>query len=162
MTRMLPLLLALGCTNTFDHSVTVDIDAPPEVVWQVLTEFDAYEDWNPWIIEAEGGAEVGDEVVVTSRLNNETRVVDHEVIEVAEPVWFCWKDLGWFTAFAEGERCRSLTPTFDGGTTLQVDLVVTGSMIDLVELQYGDAMRAGMDAEAEALADRAESLYTAN
>jgi hypothetical protein len=30
-------------------SVTTHIQSPPEVVWQILTGFGAYPDWNPFI-----------------------------------------------------------------------------------------------------------------
>jgi hypothetical protein len=41
----------------------VDIDAPPERVWAVLTDLAAYAEWNPFVTRAEG------EWVVGSRLS---------------------------------------------------------------------------------------------
>jgi hypothetical protein len=41
----------------------IEIDAPPERVWQVLIDFGAYPQWNPFIRSIEGEAKVG------SRLN---------------------------------------------------------------------------------------------
>ena len=35
---------------------TIDIDAPPAVVWAVLTDFPAYREWNPFIVRVEGEA----------------------------------------------------------------------------------------------------------
>ncbi|WP_158057631.1 SRPBCC domain-containing protein [Halorussus halophilus] len=32
----------------------IDIDAPPRVVWQTLTDLRSYSEWNPHIVEAEG------------------------------------------------------------------------------------------------------------
>ncbi len=43
---------------------TIDIDARPEQVWQVLTDFSAYPEWNPFIVRADGPAEVGGRLTV--------------------------------------------------------------------------------------------------
>lgn len=32
----------------------IDIDAPPDRVWQVLTNFADYPNWNPFIIKVQG------------------------------------------------------------------------------------------------------------
>ena len=32
----------------------IDIDATPEVVWQVLTDLDRWADWNPFITSSVG------------------------------------------------------------------------------------------------------------
>ena len=41
----------------------LDIDAPPEVVWEVLTDLAAYGEWNPFITSSVGTAEVGEKLV---------------------------------------------------------------------------------------------------
>lgn len=42
-----------------DIDTFVHIDAPIFVVWDVIVDFDCYRDWNPFIIDASGKAEVG-------------------------------------------------------------------------------------------------------
>ncbi|QCJ48033.1 SRPBCC domain-containing protein [Haloprofundus sp. MHR1] len=41
-----------------DITTAVDIDAPPETVWRVLTDFESYPDWNPYTVVS-GRAEEG-------------------------------------------------------------------------------------------------------
>jgi len=42
----------------------IEIEAPPEVVWRVLTDFAAYGDWNPFIRGIEGEARPGGKLTV--------------------------------------------------------------------------------------------------
>ncbi|MBF5046049.1 SRPBCC domain-containing protein [Aggregicoccus sp. 17bor-14] len=49
------------------HSETF-IDAPPERVWQVLTDFAAYPEWNPLLVEARGEPRAGARVKVRAAL----------------------------------------------------------------------------------------------
>lgn len=45
----------------------LEIQASPERVWEVLTDFDAYQEWNPFMVEAEGRAVVGQRLRVRMR-----------------------------------------------------------------------------------------------
>ena len=45
-------------------SSEIEINASPERVWQVLTDFSALPDWNPFIRTAEGNLNVGDRLKV--------------------------------------------------------------------------------------------------
>ena len=40
-------------------SSEIEINAPPERVWQILTDFSALPDWNPYIRSAQGDLNVG-------------------------------------------------------------------------------------------------------
>ena len=44
----------------------IDIDAPPDIVWAVLTDLERYPDWNPFVVSAEGRTVVGERL--TNRL----------------------------------------------------------------------------------------------
>lgn len=146
----------VGWAGTWQVVEERHIEAPPEVVWQVLVDFDAYGDWNPWLVQAHGEAVVGAGVDAMVQLRT-LRKARHEVIEVVPHTRFCWQDVGWFVALARGHRCRELTPVA-GGTHLRSMLQVDGSATGMVVKRFGDAMAAGLAAEATAWKARAEAL----
>lgn len=45
-------------------STQVDIEASPAEVWRVLTDFDRYAEWNPFMREASGQARVGETLTI--------------------------------------------------------------------------------------------------
>jgi hypothetical protein len=47
------------------RSVTVEIDAPASVVWEVLTDLPRYGDWNPFCVACESTLEMGAPVRMT-------------------------------------------------------------------------------------------------
>lgn len=155
MIWLLSTALAGGFTPRVEE---VEIDAPPEVVWQVLTDLLAYPEWNPWLVEAEGTMAVGRNVRAEVVLGDDQRSANHRVFEVSEPTRLCWHDLGWFTMVAKGQRCRDLTPTPSGGTLYRVELVVNGAASGTVEKKFGASLSEGLAAETAALKRRAEKL----
>lgn len=47
----------------------IDIDAPPSVVWGVLTDFSRFHEWNPMVVSAEGPATEGSTATLHYRSN---------------------------------------------------------------------------------------------
>ena len=45
----------------------VEIPASPATVWQVLTEIDRYDEWNPFMTRLSGRLAVGERLTVTIR-----------------------------------------------------------------------------------------------
>ena len=67
------------------HVITIDpveINAPAELVWQVLTDFSAYPDWNPFTVKAESSLVIGEPVVLyipqgrSGKLSTQTFVLE--------------------------------------------------------------------------------------
>jgi hypothetical protein len=50
-----------------DLHADIEIQATPERVWEVLTDFGAYPDWNPFMIQAVGQPTVGSRLLVRMR-----------------------------------------------------------------------------------------------
>lgn len=45
--------------RTYTLTATIDIDAPPQKVWEALIDRGAYPEWNPFIISSTGGLKEG-------------------------------------------------------------------------------------------------------
>lgn len=132
------------------------IAASAETVWQLIADFAHYTDWNPWIVHAEGDTAPGSAVTVTARFGGHSGQYRHRMIAANCPTDFHWCDVGWFTLFAKGERIRWITPIDDGHCHYRVELRISGIAAGLADRQYGDFMRGGLKAEADALKATAE------
>ena len=57
-------LYLFGLTRTSEIRTEIEIAAPPEEVWRVLTDFASYPEWSPFIRKIEGQAAVGETLTV--------------------------------------------------------------------------------------------------
>lgn len=68
---------------------TVSIDAPLQLVWSIMLDLDAYEDWNPFILRVDAPpgrpAQVGDDITLHVRFGGGRRVASRERIRTIEP-----------------------------------------------------------------------------
>ncbi len=74
------------------HTVltSIAIDAPKERVWAALTDFAAYDDWNPILSELKGKAAVG-EIVKFKLQNGPVKLpIDAKVVK-ANGEELCWR-----------------------------------------------------------------------
>lgn len=108
---------------------TSHIDAPPELVWEVITDFDAYPDWNPFITSLEGDVREGARLQATFQLAGRKPRTFCPTVTVVDPgrrlVWlgrlavpklfdaehgFAIRPLDSGTEFVHTERFRGVLP----------------------------------------------------
>jgi hypothetical protein len=63
----------------------IEIGAPAERVWQVLTDFPAYPDWNPFIRRVNGLPEVDEQLVVRMRPSGTRGLTFRPTVMTVEP-----------------------------------------------------------------------------
>jgi hypothetical protein len=93
----------------------IEIDAPPGRVWQVLTDFGAYPEWNPFIRSIEGEAKVGSRLKVRIEPPGGRRMTFRPTVRAAEAA----RELRWLgrlfvPGLVDGEHRLALEP-LDGG-----------------------------------------------
>jgi hypothetical protein len=83
----------------------IDIDAPAREVWEVLTNFRAYPEWNPFITSVRGKPRVGQtlEVVLSPPRSREMKFTP-EVLRVDPFVELRWRGVLYFDWLFVGEH----------------------------------------------------------
>lgn len=137
------------------YAAEVEIDAPIEEVWAVLTDLDAYPDWNPFTPSMRSTLEVGEPVDMRVRMAKLGLTVrQRETVRAVEPparlVW--GEDM--MGGLVRAERVQTLTDLGDGRTRYRTEDVIEGPLGPLVFLLFGPSIQAGFDGVAEALAAR--------
>lgn len=137
----------------------IDIDATPEAVWIVLTDTNAYPDWNPFLVRMEGELVEGGVLTNTMKPSNGAAMTFRPTILKVVPA----RELRWLGRLAlprifDGEHYFMLQP-HEGGTRL-----VHGERFAGVLLWFIDPRRFQADFEAlnHALKRRVEASIVRN
>ena len=136
---------------------TVDINAGPDAVWDVLTDFASYQEWNP-VMRIEGAPEVGTKLVVHLTGDGGGGMSFKPKVLAATP----GKELRWLgklglRGIASGEHFFVLTANDDGTTRLNHGERYSGALIALAKHDSGSNDTA-YEAFSQALKHRVEQL----
>jgi hypothetical protein len=135
------------------------IDASPERVWAVLTDFARYPEWNPFLVRAAGLPEAGQRLTVVLASPGGRRITMKPVLtEVATArVLEWWGQLGVRGIF-DGRHRFELHPA-GSSTRLVQSETFTGALVPLVSRSLDRGTAAGFALMNSALKDRAEQRH---
>ncbi|RQO70587.1 SRPBCC domain-containing protein [Pedobacter sp. KBW06] len=134
------------------------INARPESVWAILTAFDQYPDWNPFIKSIKGDGTVGNRLVVrieppeAKSMTFKPRVLAFEANKE-----FRWIGNLLFSGLFDGEHKFELIDHGNGTTTLIQSEHFKGILVSLFAKQLDNNTRRGfmeMNAKLKELAER--------
>jgi hypothetical protein len=136
----------------------IEIDAPIDAVWEVLTDLAAYPDWNPFIVSSEGRADVGERLTNRMHPPGGRAITFKPTVTVVEPgVTFEWLGRMGLPGIFDGRHRFALAASTRGGTRVtqseQFDGVLVRFMrtsLDTKTVAGFDAMNAALKAHVEA------------
>jgi len=135
----------------------IDIDAPAERVWQVVSDFGKYADWNPFIVRAAGAVRVGERLDITISAPGMKPVTFRpRVLDVEPGRLVRWKGEFKLPGLFDG-RHALIVDALDGGRsrfTTHED--VTGLLLPFAG-RVMTASQQGFELMAQALKKRAEA-----
>lgn len=138
----------------------IDIAAPARRVWEVLTGFPAYSEWNPYLVRIEGEARAGAEIMVTSRPGGDGPEMTQPILVVSVDPLHAMRWEGGLPDRSQflGDHWFELQPTADGATRLHHYEHFSGALADAIIGQHGDRIRTSFELFNTALKARAEQL----
>ena len=133
------------------------IDAAPERVWEILTEFESFPDWNPFMRRIEGEPEAGSKLEVELEPPDGKAMTFKPTVLVSEAN----RELRWLGRLLlprifDGEHVLELSPIEGGGTRFAHREEFRGLLVPLLGKTLERTER-GFRAMNEALKERAEA-----
>ena len=139
----------------------IEIRAPQDAVWKVLTDFASYPEWNPHIRQVRGEPRVGGRLTIRSQPPSGRPIVLRPVVEVFNPP----AELRWRSTFVSrrlfsGEHGFKLEPIAGDRTRFMQDETIRGLLVPLYARLRLPGARVGFAQVNEALRQRAEDAAT--
>ncbi|RDI51085.1 SRPBCC domain-containing protein [Nocardia mexicana] len=138
---------------------SVDIDAPAEVVWKVLTDFPAYGEWNPFVPGCSTTLEPGAPIDMRVRLVGPRPKAQREWIRSHTPgTEFSYAMKPIPLGALHSLRSHTLTPLDTGRCRYTSHFEIAGWLQPLVTGLMGSALRRGFGDMTTAVKQRAQQL----
>lgn len=136
----------------------IEIRAPLDAVWRVLTDFDAYPDWNPHIRQILGVPSVGNRITIHTRPPGGRTVVMRPVVTTWSPP----NELRWQSTFVSrrlfsGQHGFRLDAPAADRVRFTQDETFSGLLVPLYARLRLNATRRGFELVNEALRERVEA-----
>jgi hypothetical protein len=114
----------------------INIKASPNQVWKVLTDFNNYSNWNPFIKQIEGTLKVGKKLkAVIQAPESSAMTFKPTVMSYKENKEFSWLGHLLFKGIFDGLHKFELIDNQDGSTTLIQSEIFEGILVPLFKKQ---------------------------
>lgn len=146
-----------AASRTHRLDTSVEIDAPAERVWSVLTDFGSYPRWNPFVRSIAGDLEVGRTLDIAVEPPGGRAMKFHPVVLAVEPAReLRWKGKLLIPGLFDGEHWLRLRQGEHGRVVLEHGELFTGILVPRFKPSLDRHTRAGFVAMNDALKREAE------
>ncbi|TCD28670.1 SRPBCC domain-containing protein [Pedobacter psychrodurus] len=136
----------------------IEINATPDKVWAILTDFENYRDWNPFIKSITGKPVVGNRITVSIAPPNSKVMTFKPVVLIFKiDKEFRWIGKLLFKGVFDGEHKFELIDNANGTTTFNQCESFSGILVGLFKKQLETNTRAGFEQMNENLKQQVET-----
>jgi hypothetical protein len=141
---------------------SIDIDAPAETVWQILIDFAAFPTWNPFIVGAEGKAQVGERVTLRMQPVVGSAITLHPtVVELVEGRRLRWQGRLGLRGLFDADHLFIVEPSPVAESRFIQRERFTGALVPFVRRSLDRGTLPAFQAMNAAIKDRAEKAIAA-
>jgi len=135
----------------------IEIQATAEEVWDILTDLEKYAEWNPLLYRAEGKAEMGERVKVSTRTASSEMDFDCAVVTVEPNRELAWKFHVILPFLFRGEHVFRIEPVSERSIRFVDRESFEGLLLPLRAKYLETDVKAAMIEMGRALKERAET-----
>ncbi len=140
---------------------SIEIDAPPTTVWQVVHDTGRYHEWNPVIRRVEGALVEGGRIRVTIQAPGRMPVIFKARVHRLDPGReLRWRGQWYVPGLFDGEHALTVEALGAGRSRFRSHEAVTGLLLPLLSKAMRQS-QAGFEQLCAAVKERAESLHEA-
>lgn len=140
-----------------DIKTEILINATPEKVWSVLTNFNSYPAWNPFLKAIKGDVKVGNNITVTIQQTKAKETTFKPKVLTFKPN----QEVSWIgrlllPGIFDGAHKLALTDNRNGTTTFRQSELFSGILVPFFAKQLDENTKTGFDAMNKKLKELAE------
>ncbi len=139
---------------------TIEVNAPAQVVWDVITDLPRYGEWNPFCLAARSTLKPGETIEMTVQLTAKPQQVVEWMKEFVPGRRFAYSMKPVPLGALSSLRSHDVEPLGDRRARYRSYFELKGWMMPLVRALYGEKLEQGFSGMTEAIGRRAELLAT--
>lgn len=114
----LTLILISLTSMAKEIKTEIVIQATPQKIWEILTDFESYPNWNPFITSISGNIQTGNRITVNiNPPNGSSMTFKPKVLTIIENKELSWIGSVLFKGLFDGQHKFTLTDNENGTTT---------------------------------------------
>ena len=138
----------------------IGVQAPAEVVWEVVSDFESWAHWNPLYRRAEGVMKVGSTLVLEQHLPGQPPTVIQPIVQD----WVPYEQLHWRSSrlggFVTAIRYLEIETMGPANATFSNGELFMGMLLRFVSRDERRLLKAAFTQMGEAVRDRAEAIWS--
>ena len=138
----------------------VDIDAPGDRVWQVLTDLDGYRAWNPFLTSASGAIVPGSKITISAKVGKRTITFHPRISDLEPRKKLVWVGRLFSSELFEGEHQFDVIERDQSHTRVIQSEHFKGMLVAALWGRFSPALVQGFRAMNDTLKHRCEQLVT--